>query len=174
MIATTASCRRPRTRSIPLSVYGGVEDFHIDHFAVGLEQGNARRRFAGSFGEPGGKVVRIDPPGRGPGLGELEITPLCGPTGPVRLVVGPAHEVVDVFPKCRHAARLNIEDVRPGVACPVICRPGVPVLGLLLDEHDLQGLPSKLKKAYRGSGAPQTRADDDNSTELAEVFHRIT
>src|SRR5262249_32442404 len=54
------------------NVYPGIEDFQVNHFAVGLDQGDARPRFADRFGQAGSEIVRIDPPGRGPGFGELE------------------------------------------------------------------------------------------------------
>jgi len=146
----------------------------IDHFAVGLDQGHAVQRLTGGMSEPVSEIVGVDPPGRWPGFGEREAVPLRRPAGSVRLVVGPVHEVVYVFSEHRHPARLNVEDVVPMVAFPLVRYPGVPVFGAPFDQYDLHGLPGELEKAYGGSGATQTCSDDDNSARQAEVVQHVT
>ncbi len=148
-------------------------DREIYHLTVGLDQGHVVRCLASGLGEAVREIVRVDPPGRRPGFGKREAAPIQRPAGPVRLVVGPVHEVIDVFPEHRHPARLNVEDVVPVVAFPVVCHPGVPVFGPPLDQHDLHGLPGELEKADRGSGTPESCPDNDNPARLTGAAYQV-
>lgn len=149
-------------------------DRQVHHLAVGLDQGHAVQRLARGLGQAVSEIVGVDPPGRRPGLGEREAAPLRRPAVPVRLVVGPVHEVVDVFPERRHPARLDIEDVVPVVAFPVVRRPGVPVAGAPLDQDDLHRLPGELEQADSGRGAAQPGPDDDDPARTTELVRHVT
>ena len=149
-------------------------DRQVHHLAVGLDQGHAVQRLARGLGQAVSEIVGVDPPGRRPGLGEREVAPLRRPAVPVRLVVGPVHEVVDVFPERRHPARLDIEHVVPVVAVPVVRRPGVPVARAPLDQHDLRRLPGELEQADRGRGAAQPGPDDDDTARTTELVRHVT
>ena len=70
-----------------------------------------------------------DPARRRAVLLEIDLTPFHRPGAAIGLAIGPAQKVEGVFPKEGHAAGLDVEDVPPGIAGPVIGRPAAAEFG---------------------------------------------
>ncbi len=134
----------------------------VDGLAVGLGEQDARVGLAGGLGEPLLQVVLEYPPGCRARLGELVLGPLRGPTAAVGLPVGPADEVEDVLPEHRHPPGLDVEDVVPGVAVPVVGDPGGAVVGAPLQQDDLDRAAGEVEHPDRGGGAGQAGSHHDD------------